>query len=144
MLFNFETVIRLFQGSNMGIGLTTATKLADELVSMHSDRICIVEAMAYDSGKLEGYDKGYKAGKIDSSEYDRGYNDGSESMRANMDNSQDRAIRIEGKMVEMAKLAALAIYEQNPNSKIAGIRKLYQTSGLGLAKCRQIMEPYYS
>lgn len=147
MAFTFESIIRLIQRSGMSTGLTSATKLADELMAMHSERVINVENNAFDAGKLAGYEKGYAAGKLDSSEYDRGFADGNAGIE-DMRNARDHALAslhaIEVKMVDAAMNVASKIYDENSRSRVTGIRKLYDVTGLGLAKCREIMNPYYS
>lgn len=137
---NVEKIIRLVKDMGLIVSLSDSVKLADEIMAMHSERVCTVENNAFDAGKLAGYEKGYAAGKMDSEEYHRGYADG-QSARSEEDGyTIDRLQDIESKMIKVAELAAHRIAGWYPNSKIRAIKTLRNSTGLSLAQCKAIMD----
>lgn len=143
MTFTFESIVRLFRARSTLITLKEAHDLADELLSMHSERVCVVENNARDAGKLEGYEKGYKAGKMDSEEYDRGYIDGRKTAQgvATIDQFElSRLQTIEGKMYKLAYVPAHELVDAYPGRKIKCIRELVDITGLSVSLCKEIVD----
>jgi hypothetical protein len=141
MAFTFESIVRLFVRTNPLMSIKEAGKIADELMGMHSERVCIVENNAREVGKLEGYEKGYAAGKMDSEEYERGYNDGVNNKFNN--DELVRLAKIEDKMISMAEITAKTIAQENPKAKLRAVRLLMEVSGLDVVPCKKIMDELY-
>lgn len=133
---NVEKIIKLISEMGLLIGLGDSIKLADAIMDMHSERVCTVENNAFDAGKLAGYEKGYAAGKMDSEEYHRGYNDGKAASQEEVEDLK----AVEAKMHRAAELAAHRIANWYPNSKVRSVKMLNHVTGLPLAECKEIMD----
>jgi hypothetical protein len=141
--FSIERILRIFNANNVKMTLSNAFRVATIIFEAHSARVCEVEARSFDAGKLAGYDKGYAAGKIDSEEYSRGYNDGKATRSEEDGYTIERLEEIERKMMTIAAIAAVKIAKDHPQHKITAIKLLRTKSGLSLSQAKTLMDQAY-
>jgi len=134
--FNVDRIVRIFANNKLRIPLHKAFRVAGIIMDICSERMIEVETNAYNKGKEVGYDNGYKAGKMDSEEYNRGYSDSNNKISTEM----NRLLTIERNMISLAVVAADKIAESYPQEKIKCIKLLRQKSGLSLAESKRIMD----
>jgi hypothetical protein len=138
MAFNVERILRIFSENGLMLGVINGLKIADNIYNEHCERVITVENNARDAGKLEGYEKGYKAGKMDSEEYERGYNDGVNNKFNN--DELVRLTKIEDKMETLAPMLAGQLADNYPELPIKATRMLSDMTGLPIRKCYTIMK----
>lgn len=138
--FNVDRIVRIFANNKLRIPLHKAFRVAGIIMDICSERMIEVETNAYNKGKEIGYENGYKAGKMDSDEYSRGYYIGLAEGKENNSGEIDRLLTIERNMISLAVVAADKIAESYPQEKIKCIKLLRQKSGLSLAESKRIMD----
>jgi flagellar biosynthesis/type III secretory pathway protein FliH len=142
--FSMAFVLAVLKENDVEISLSNAYKIGNALIDVHDSEVTSAVRQSYangsnagkELGKAEGYNKGYAAGKMDSDEYVRGYNNG----RADNQDEINHLSKIEENMKSLAIVAAEKIVEAFPNQKIKCIKLLREKSGLSLADCKDIID----
>lgn len=133
--------------------LDKAYAFANEIEEINEGDILQGEVNGRAEGMCIGYDKGYAAGKMDSSEYHRGYEKARQDLSAELEDKKDilqdmqheledlRAVK--ARMIKVASIAAETIARENRFTRIKAIKTLREKSGLSLAECKAIMDHVY-